>query len=48
MEWNGKTVMQPVTVFKNMLSPFILGNDAIDILGIAYLPRTKSATLKRS
>jgi hypothetical protein len=40
MEWNGKTVMQPVTVFKNLSSPFILGMDAIDNLGITYLSRT--------
>jgi hypothetical protein len=31
MEWNNKTVMQPVTVFKNLSSSLILGIDAIDI-----------------
>ena len=42
MEWNGKTVMQPVTVFKNLSSSLIFGIDVIDNLGIAYLSRTKS------
>ena len=41
MEWNGKTVMQPITVFKNLSSPLIFGIDAIDNLGITYLSRTK-------
>ncbi len=42
MEWNKKTVMQQVRVFKNLSSPLILGIDTIDNLGITYLPRTKS------
>jgi hypothetical protein len=42
MEWNGKTVIQPVTVFKNLSTPLMLGIDSIDNLGIAYLSRTKS------
>ncbi len=37
MEWNGKTVMQPVTVFNNLSSPLIMGIDAIDNLGIFFL-----------
>ena len=41
MEWNGKAVMQPVTVFKNLSSPSILVIDAIDNLGMTYLSRTK-------
>ena len=48
MEWNGKTVMQAVTVFKNLSSPLILGVDAIDNLGITYLSRTKASYFKRS
>jgi hypothetical protein len=40
MEWNNKTVVQPVTVFKNLSSTLILGIDAIDNLGITYLSRT--------
>jgi hypothetical protein len=42
IEWNDKTVMQPVTGFKNLSSQLILGIDAIDNLGITYLSRTKS------
>jgi hypothetical protein len=34
MEWNGKTVMQPVVVFRNLSSPLILGIDAIANFGI--------------
>ncbi len=34
--------LQPVTVFKNLSSPLILGIDAIDNLGLTYLSRTKS------
>jgi hypothetical protein len=42
--WNGtiKTMMQTVTVFKNLSSPLILGIDATDNLGVTYLSRTKS------
>ena len=36
MEWNNKTVMQPVTVFKNLSSPLILGIDAINNPVITY------------
>jgi hypothetical protein len=39
---------QPVTVFKNLSSPLILGVDAIDNLGITYLLRTKSFTFQEA
>jgi hypothetical protein len=39
--WNRKTEMHPVTVFKNLSSLLILGLDAIDNLGITYQSRTK-------
>jgi hypothetical protein len=42
MQWNGKSVMQTVIVFKNLSSPLILCIDAVDNLGITYLSRTKS------
>jgi hypothetical protein len=48
MQWNGKSVMQTLTLFKNLSSPFILGIDAIDNLGITYLSRTKSFIFQES
>jgi hypothetical protein len=46
MELNGKKTMQQVQVFRNLLTPLILGIDGIDNLGIAYLFRTKSFIFK--
>jgi hypothetical protein len=46
MEWNNKRVMQPVTVFKNLSSPLILGINAIYNLGITYLSSTNSFMLQ--
>jgi hypothetical protein len=46
MEWNKNTVMQPVTLFKNLSSLLILGIDAIDSLEITYLSITKSFTFQ--
>jgi hypothetical protein len=42
MALNNQTVMQPVTMYKNVSSPLIMGIDPIDNLGIIYLYRTKS------
>ena len=47
MEWEGKSIMQPVTVFKNLSSPLILGIDAIDNLGITYLSTKKSFVFQK-
>jgi hypothetical protein len=40
MEWNGKKILQQVSVFKNLSSPLILGYDAIDNLGIYHMSRS--------
>jgi hypothetical protein len=37
-----RAVLQPVTMFKNLPSPLILGIDDIDNLGITYFSRTMS------
>jgi hypothetical protein len=42
MQWNRKSVMRAVTVFKKFLLPFILWIDVMNYLGITYLSRTKS------
>jgi hypothetical protein len=47
MEWNGKTGMQPVSVFKNLASPLILGIDAIKNLGTTYLTKAKKLQMLR-
>jgi hypothetical protein len=41
LEWNGKKLMQPVTVFRDLSSLLILGIDAMDNLGITYLIKSK-------
>jgi hypothetical protein len=42
MEWNGKTVMQPVAVFRNLPSLLNLGIDANENMSITKLSRTKN------
>jgi hypothetical protein len=41
MQWNGKSVIQKLRVFKNLTSLLILGIDAIDNLCIIYISRIK-------
>ena len=37
IQWNGKSVMQPMVVFQQLNTPLILGIDGINNLGITYL-----------
>ena len=42
LEWNGKKILHPVTVFQNLNTPLIMGNDAIHHMGITYLSMSES------
>ncbi len=42
LEWQGKQILHPIIVLKNLNTPLIIGIDAIHHMGITYLSTSET------